>query len=471
MKKLLCLALSLLMCAAIFTGCGKFDMENADLSAYVELADISAFSYEDMRAAYEAYRESLTVDMVSCKLSTGYTIDFYVTAQLMNEGVAGETVAAWTHNTDADMIKGYEVYRTVTAFDNALCYNVESAELVSSAARTVTIGEDFSFTLNVPETYEDEALAGKTVQFTVNVKKALPVVYTDSYISERLANFYAAVAKSKEIVAEGDTVQLDYTGSVDGESFDGSKGKDFVIIVGDGELFGETDFEEQLIGHKMKESFDITVTFPEDYEDETIAGKEVAFSVKIKDVYNDNTLIQDNTPFADMWELKYALRVESYLDYGMVEYVKDHSTLIELPEKLVGDFEKIFKSYVDRAVAEEVLELARNGYSYSKKEVREMLYPDGSDVTYIEDGAKEAAYDYIIAVAILRELGLEYTDKDYQNDLELYAEEYSAYYGETYTAEDMTELYGEEVLRTSFITAFVTDDLIERITDMPEIAG
>ena len=67
MKKLLCLALALLMCAALFTSCGKFDMENADLSQYVDLADISEFSYAEMCEAYEAYRETLSENVVSCK--------------------------------------------------------------------------------------------------------------------------------------------------------------------------------------------------------------------------------------------------------------------------------------------------------------------------------------------------------------------------------------------------------------------
>ncbi|MBQ8497477.1 MAG: FKBP-type peptidyl-prolyl cis-trans isomerase [Clostridia bacterium] len=464
MKKLLCLALSLLMCAAIFTGCGKFDMENADLSAYVELSDISEFSYADMCAAYEAYRETLSVDLASCSLTTGYTIDFFVTAQL-----DGETIDAWTHNTDSDMVKGYDVYRNPSDFDYALCYNVDQAELSSNTARTVKIGEDFSFTMVISEDYEDASLAGKTVKFTVNVKKAVPAVYPDSYIADKLAAFYAAVSKSKDTVEFGDTLTMDFTGTIDGALFDGGTVKSYVIVVGEGGLI--PGFEEQLVGHKLNEKFDITVTFPEDYEDENLAGKEAVFAIKIKDIYNDTALITDNTPFADMWELKYAFRVESYLDYAMVDYVQDQSTLIELPEKLVKNFEKIFKSYVNRAVAEEVLSLASKGYSYTKKEVKEMLYPDGSDVTYVEEGAKKAAYDYMIAVAILRELDMEYTEKMYQKDLKLFAEEYTEIYGETYTPEKMEELYGEEVLRTSFITPLVTEELIKRISDMPEIPG
>ncbi len=468
MKKFLCLALSLLMCAALLTSCGKFDMENADLSAYVELADISSFDYEDLCAAYEAYRETLSVGMTSCKLSAGYTVDFFVTAEILTDGAVSGTVDAWTHNTESDMVKGYDVYRNPNLFDNALCYDVTAAETASNTARTVKIGEDFSFTMNIPADHEDASVAGKTVKFTVNVKKVLQAVYPDYSISEKLVAFYNSVDTSKEYIEMGDTVTMDFTGTIDGETFDGGTGEDFVIIVGEGGLI--PGFEEQLVGHK-KEDFEITVTFPEDYDNADLAGKEAKFWIEIEDIYNDNAIIEENTPFSTMWELKYALRVECYLEYAIVNYVQDHSKLIEYPEQLLKDFEKIFKSYVDREVAEAVLEAASYGERLSKKDAKERLYPNGEDEAYIAEGARKAAYDYMVVVAIQRELGLPYTEKNYQNDLELFAEEYTALYGEIYTPEDMVELYGEEVLRVSFITALVTDSLIERVADMPEIAG
>ena len=469
MKKLLCLALTLLMCAALFTSCGKFDMENADLSQYVDLVDISEISYDEMCKAYEAYRETLSEDIASCKLSAGYTVDFFVTASIQSEGAAGEIIPAWTHNTENDMVKGYDLYRDASYFDNALCYDVSQAESASTVARTVKLGEDFTFTMNIPEDYENASLAGKTVKFTVNVKKVLPAVYPNSYISEKLASFYNAVTTSKDVIELGDTLVMDFTGMIDGVAFDGGTAEDYEIIVGQGGLI--PGFEEQLVGHKMNEKFNITVTFPEDYHQADLAGKEAVFKIEVEDIYNDTDIIQNNTPFSSMWELQYALRVESYIELAIIEFVKDNSTLIEYPEQLIKDLEKIYKSYVDRDVAERVLELSKNGYSYSKKEVKEMIYPDGADLTYIKEGAEDAAYSYMIAVAAMRELGLSYSEKDFQDDLEIFAENYGAYYGETYTTKDLIKLYGEETLRISFITTLVTDELAKRVTDFPEIPG
>jgi trigger factor len=457
------------MCAALFTSCGKFDMENADLSQYVDLVDISEISYDEMCKAYEAYRETLSEDIASCKLSAGYTVDFFVTASIQSEGAAGEIIPAWTHNTEDDMVKGYDLYRDASYFDNALCYDVSQAESASTVARTVKLGEDFTFTMNIPEDYENASLAGKTVKFTVNVKKVLPAVYPNSYISERLASFYNAVTTSKDVIELGDTLVMDFTGMIDGVAFDGGTAEDYEIIVGQGGLI--PGFEEQLVGHKMNEKFNITVTFPEDYHQADLAGKEAVFKIEVEDIYNDTDIIQNNTPFSSMWELQYALRVESYIELAIIEFVKDNSTLIEYPEQLIKDLEKIYKSYVDRDVAERVLELSKNGYSYSKKEVKEMIYPDGADLTYIKEGAEDAAYSYMIAVAAMRELGLSYSEKDFQDDLEIFAENYGAYYGETYTTKDVIKLYGEETLRISFITTLVTDELAKRVTDFPEIPG
>ncbi len=476
MKKLLCLLLSVLMCAMLFTGCGKFDMENADISEYVTLCDISEIPYENLVKAYEDYREYLSEDLSSCALSTGYTIDFFVKTELLDaDGKVTGTVEKWTHNTETDMIKGYDVYRNPSVFDDALMYTVTEAGAQNTVGRTVEIGKDFSFTMKLDENFEDAELAGKTVKFTINVKKALPAVYPDSSIATRLNDFFKEAKTTKNTVEEGDTITIDYKGTIDGKTFESSTGSNYSFVVGKSKLIRlfslAESFEPLLIGHSLNEKFDITVKYPEDCGVDILAGKEVVYSIEIKDLYNDTEIIQNTTDFEDMWELKYALRVESYIFYALVSYIEDQSELISYPEKLLKRFEKIFKNYVKRDVAEKVLEYAEQGYSYTKKEMKEILYPDGSDLTYIDEGSKAAAYNYMIAVAIQRKLGLSYTEQNYKNDLQLIAEEYTAYYGEPYTSKQIVSMYGEEVLRSSFLVAFITESLMENITGMPEIPG
>ena len=109
------------------------------------------------------------------------------------------------------------------------------------------------------------------------------------------------------------------------------------------------------------------------------------------------------------------------------------------------------------------------GIEYSQAEMREMLYPDGSDKTYIEEASRDAAFDYMIATLVAKELGVSYTDEQYAADLSRLAEEYTAYYEVEYAPEDIEKIYGKEVMRLSFIEAMVTDILYERMTGKPSV--
>ena len=82
--------------------------------------------------------------------------------------------------------------------------------------------------------------------------------------------------------ADGDTVVIDFVGSVDGVEFDGGKGDNFSLGLGSGQFI--PGFEEQLVGHSAGETVDVVVTFPEDYQAEDLAGKEAKFVTTIHEV-------------------------------------------------------------------------------------------------------------------------------------------------------------------------------------------
>lgn len=91
----------------------------------------------------------------------------------------------------------------------------------------------------------------------------------------------------RTVVQDGDMISLDYTGYIDGKTFDGggTGGFGMELEIGSGELI--PGFEEGCIGHKIGESFDLTLTFPEDYHNEKLAGKEAVFKVKIMDILTE----------------------------------------------------------------------------------------------------------------------------------------------------------------------------------------
>lgn len=81
---------------------------------------------------------------------------------------------------------------------------------------------------------------------------------------------------------EGDGVTIDFVGKVDGEEFQGGKGQDVLIEIGNGSMLPE--FEEQLLGKKAEQETEITITFPDDYRAEHLQGKTATFDVTVKQV-------------------------------------------------------------------------------------------------------------------------------------------------------------------------------------------
>lgn len=81
---------------------------------------------------------------------------------------------------------------------------------------------------------------------------------------------------------DGDQVVIDFEGKVDGEAFDGGAAEDYPLVLGSNSFI--PGFEEQLVGVKADDTKDVTVTFPEEYAAEHLAGKEAVFACKIKGV-------------------------------------------------------------------------------------------------------------------------------------------------------------------------------------------
>lgn len=85
-------------------------------------------------------------------------------------------------------------------------------------------------------------------------------------------------------IADGDEVNIDYVGTIDGVEFEGgnSNGAGYDLTIGSGSFVD--DFEQQLIGHKPGENVTVEVTFPEDYGDEAVNGKDASFAVTVNSI-------------------------------------------------------------------------------------------------------------------------------------------------------------------------------------------
>jgi trigger factor len=95
-----------------------------------------------------------------------------------------------------------------------------------------------------------------------------------------------------EAAQNEDAVLIDFVGRVDGTEFDGGKAEDFNLVLGSGQLI--PGFEDQLAGAKAGEERDVKVTFPADYPEPKLAGKEAVFSVTVKEVKKPEPVVMDD---------------------------------------------------------------------------------------------------------------------------------------------------------------------------------
>ena len=107
---------------------------------------------------------------------------------------------------------------------------------------------------------------------------------------------------------KGDTVKIDFEGFKDDVAFEGGKAEDFDLELGSGQFI--PGFEDQIVGHSVGESFDINVTFPEEYQVKDLAGAPAVFKINLKSISKkelpelDDDMVKDSTDFDTVDEYK-----------------------------------------------------------------------------------------------------------------------------------------------------------------------
>ena len=138
-------------------------------------------------------------------------------------------------------------------------------------------------------------------------------------------------------VQNGDTAVIDFEGFVDGVAFDGGKAENHELVIGSGSFI--PGFEDQIIGHKTGEEFDINVTFPEDYQKD-LASKDAVFKIKLHEI-----------KFKEL----------PALDDEFVKDVSEFDTLDELKKHIKSDLEEKKKADSDSAFTNALLGQVANG--------------------------------------------------------------------------------------------------------------
>lgn len=192
---------------------------------------------------------------------------------------------------------------------------------------------------------------------------SIPDDAIQSEIDSIMADYTTEEQVTDRAIVDGDTVNIDYVGSIDGVAFDGgsTQGQGTEVTIGVTQYID--DFLEQLIGHIPGESFDVNVTFPEEYGVDNLNGKDAVFAVTVNYIVNAVTpeltddFVTENLSDAHGWNTVTEMKsgIESDLQRSAVEdyvqgYILQNSTVSKLPQSLITYEENvILNSYQDYA--------------------------------------------------------------------------------------------------------------------------
>ncbi len=168
------------------------------------------------------------------------------------------------------------------AYDNAIDENdLHPVDRPEIDIVQLESGKNFIFTALV--TVKPEVELGEYKGLSVEKDE---VVVTDDDVENELKRVQERNSKLISVedrpVENGDTVNIDFEGSIDGVPFQGGEAKGYTLVVGSGTFI--PGFEDQLIGANINDEIDVNVTFPEDYHSEELKGKPAVFKVKINEI-------------------------------------------------------------------------------------------------------------------------------------------------------------------------------------------
>ena len=166
---------------------------------------------------------------------------------------------------------GYKVYRNATKIVASADYSKYIADNGFIDGVTATSAIDLADYKNITVPLSEVEYSDESVE---------------ADIQKQLEDNKELDKKATAAIADGDKVNIDYVGSVDGVEFEGgsSKGEGYDLVIGSGSFID--DFEQQLIGHKVGDDVAVEVTFPEEYsQNPDLAGKDAVFQVTVNGLY------------------------------------------------------------------------------------------------------------------------------------------------------------------------------------------
>lgn len=297
--------------------------------------------------------------------------------------------------------------------------------------KSIEKGQDWTLTAEVVTKPEVKLGAYKDLEVSVEASKEV----TDEEVDAKLENERKNLAELvvKEGAAEnGDTVVIDFVGSVDGVEFEGGKGENHSLELGSGQFI--PGFEDQLVGAKAGDEVEVKVTFPEDYQATDLAGKAAVFVTKVNEVKAkevpalDDELakdLDDEVETLDELKAKYRKELEAAKEIAYDDAVEgaaldlavENAEIVELPAEMVED-------EVHRAMNEFMGNMQRQGISPEMYFQITGTTQEDLHKQYEADADKRVKTNLVIEAVAAAE-GFDATEEEIQKEINDLAAEYN----------------------------------------------
>lgn len=258
-------------------------------------------------------------------------------------------------------------------------------------------------------------------------------------------------------VEEGDIVNIDYEGSIDGELFDGGSDKGADLTIGSGAFI--PGFEEGIIGMKAGETKDVPVTFPEQYNPD-VAGKDAVFKVTVNSIKRMPTLTDELVSAISEYKT-----VDEYTKYIESVLLQQKESQIE-NQKIQDMFYQIYKDSEITGYPEDVIDYRLAKLKSAYEEVAEKAGLSLDEYIQKNAGVNEDEFDKnvkatiqnsmtteLILKAIAEKEDITVPEDEYQKALEDLAASMGG------TAEDVLKLYSEQQIKNSVLSDKVIEYL------------
>lgn len=263
----------------------------------------------------------------------------------------------------------------------------------------------------------------------IEANKVLATV-TEEAVSNELKTFIdrATRLETVERPAENDdTAVIDFEGFKEGIPFNGGKGENFDLVLGSNSFI--PGFEDQLVGMSAGEEKEISVTFPEDYQAQDLAGKPATFRVKLHEVKAkvipelDDEFAKDVSEFETLESFKEDLRAkiadrnmaqsEAQFKQAVLDKLGEMVT-IELPEPMVeAQIDRIMNDYMTRLEQQGItMEMYMSYMQMNEQMMREQL----------REGAKKQLRTQLALDAVVRAENIQISDEEVTAEFEKIAE-------------------------------------------------